>query len=82
MLTVKLGQGNRIVLPREAREKLGIGQGDRLLVDIQGKLLVLTPCPADFASHMAGLHREVWEEIDTTEYLEKEREGWRSFAPD
>jgi prevent-host-death family protein len=30
----------------------------------------------DHTAHLAGLHREVWDGIDTDAYLEEEREAW------
>ncbi|NLD72439.1 MAG: AbrB/MazE/SpoVT family DNA-binding domain-containing protein, partial [Chloroflexi bacterium] len=39
-LTVKVSSRNQIAVPRAARERLGISPGDRLLVDIQGGVLV------------------------------------------
>lgn len=75
-LSVKVSSRYQIAVPRQAREQLNIKQGDRLLVDIQDGVMVLIPQPKDFAKHMAGLHREVWEGVDTTEYLQRERTSW------
>lgn len=30
----------------------------------------------DHTAHLAGLHREVWDGIDTDAYLQEEREAW------
>jgi prevent-host-death family protein len=30
----------------------------------------------DYTTHLAGLHREVWEGVDTGTYLQEEREAW------
>lgn len=76
-LSVKVSSRYQISVPRQAREQLNIKRGDRLLVDIQDGVMVLIPQPTDFAKHMAGLHREVWKGIDTTEYLQQERASWK-----
>ena len=34
------------------------------------------PQPQDYARHMTGLHKGVWEGVDTDALLEKEREAW------
>lgn len=30
----------------------------------------------NYTDYLAGLHREIWEGIDTDEYLQKERDSW------
>ncbi len=39
--------------------------------------IVLIPRPQDFVSRMAGLHKDVWTEVDTDSYLEEERDSWQ-----
>ena len=74
--TVKVSSRNQIALPSEARKKLNIRSGDRLQVDVQDGVLVLIPQPDDYVAAMAGLHREVWEGLDTEAYLNQERDAW------
>lgn len=76
METVKVSGRYQISLPSRARRELGIDAGDRLMVVVQDGLLILLPQPEDYASYMAGLHREIWEGIDTTAYLNEERATW------
>jgi AbrB family looped-hinge helix DNA binding protein len=66
LVSVKVSSRYQIAVPCLARERLNIQRGDRLLVDVQDGLLVLIPQPQDYAAHMAGLHREVWADLDTT----------------
>ena len=77
-MTVKISSRYQISLPRIARERLKIEKGDRLLVDIQDGLLILLPQPQDYVGRLAGLHREIWDGIDTTRYLQEERDAWTS----
>ncbi len=74
--TVKVSGRYQISLPSRARRELGIDAGDRLMVVVQDGLLILLPQPKDYAGYMAGLHREIWEGIDTTAYLNEERATW------
>ena len=74
--TVKVSSRNQIALPSEARKKLNIRSGDRLLVDVQDGVLVLVPQPQDYVAAMAGLHREVWDGVDAEAYLNEERDAW------
>ena len=75
--TVTMSSKNQIVIPREAREKLHIGPGEKLLVLSKEDRIILLPRPRDFVARMAGLHKEVWEGVDIEGYLAEERENWR-----
>jgi len=75
-VSVKVSNRYQISLPSVARKRLNIRAGDRLLVDIQDGLIVLIPQPNNYAKYLAGLHKGVWQDVDTTEYLEKERVEW------
>lgn len=77
-VAIKVSSRYQIAVPKIARERLNIQKGDRLLADVQDGLLILLPCPQDYAAHLAGLHREVWNGLDTTTYLHQEREAWTS----
>jgi AbrB family looped-hinge helix DNA binding protein len=77
-VSVKVSSRYQISVPRIARERLNIQSGDRLLVDVQDGLLILLPQPQDYAAHLAGLHREVWAGLDTTVYLQEERDAWNA----
>ncbi len=74
--TVKVSGRYQISLPSHARRELGIEAGDRLLVMVQDGMIILFPQPDDFVAYTAGLHREVWQGIDTTAYLREERAAW------
>ena len=76
--TVKVSGRYQISLPSRARRELGIEAGDRLMVVVQDGMLILLPQPEDFVSYMAGLHREVWQGLDATTYLNEERASWPS----
>jgi len=75
-VSVKVSSRFQIAVPQIARRKLKIRTGDRLLVDVQDGLLILLPEPDDYAARLAGLHREVWDGVDTTHYLQEERDAW------
>ena len=77
-VSVKVSSRYQIAVPRIARERLNIQSGDRLLVDVQDGLLILLPQPWGYTTHLAGLHREVWTGLDTTAYLEEERDAWNA----
>lgn len=79
-MSVKVSSRYQIAVPRIARERLSIQCGDRLLVDVQDGLLILLPQVQDYTAHLAGLHRDVWAGLDTTAYLQEERDAWIDSA--
>jgi AbrB family looped-hinge helix DNA binding protein len=81
-VTVKVSNRYQIALPSVARKQLNIQAGDRLLVDIQEGLIVLSPQPQNYVEYLAGLHQEIWEGVDTTAYLQQEREAWQTSNND
>ncbi len=74
--SVKVSPRYQISLPSIARKQLNIQAGDRLLVDVQDGVIVLLPQPQDYVEHLAGLHGKIWQQVDTTAYLEQERDAW------
>jgi AbrB family looped-hinge helix DNA binding protein len=81
-VSVKVSSRYQIAVPRVAREQLNIQRGDRLLVDVQDGMLILLPQPRDYTAHLAGLHREVWTDLDTSSYLREERDAWNASRHD
>jgi AbrB family looped-hinge helix DNA binding protein len=71
--TVTLSSKNQVVIPREAREKLGVGPGTRLLVLVKDDRIVFMPEPRKFVKRFSGRHKGVWGKG----YLERERRAWR-----
>lgn len=80
VITVKVSSRYQIAVPQAARRRLNIQRGDRLLVDIQDNMIVLIPTPSDYASRLAGLHREIWQDINTRDYLPGERDAWNASS--
>ena len=74
--SVKVSSRNQIALPSAVRKQLNIQAGDRLLVDVQGDVIVLLPEPENYVTYMAGLHKEVWRDVDPAIYLNEERAVW------
>lgn len=72
--TVTLSSKFQVVIPRKAREAMGLSAGDELLVLCKPDRVVIVAKPKKFAKHMAGLHRDVWQGAEA--YLQGERESW------
>jgi AbrB family looped-hinge helix DNA binding protein len=67
-----LSSKNQIVVPREAREALGVQAGDKLLVVVRGESVVILPKPGKWSKALRGLARTDYPEG----YLNRERDNW------
>ena len=77
---VKVSRKHQVVVPREAREALGVGAGDELVVDVdQGKVMIKAR-PKSYAKYMLGLHMSVWKDVKVEEYVRRERVAWTREA--
>ncbi|OQY47680.1 MAG: hypothetical protein B6242_04485 [Anaerolineaceae bacterium 4572_78] len=74
--SVKISNRYQIAIPSLVRKQLNIHAGERLLIDIHGNMIILLPQPQNFVQYLSGLHQDVWQGINTTQYLDKEREAW------
>lgn len=68
-----LSSKNQIVIPKEAREALGVKPGDKLLVVVHGTTLTVLQKPKSFSKAIEGLAKGVY----PPDYLKKERENWK-----
>ncbi|MBA7554839.1 hypothetical protein ES705_47475 [subsurface metagenome] len=75
---IKVSSKYQIVIPREAREKLNLKAGDKLIIKANDDKIVIYPQPKNYAKYSLGLGKEIWQGIDATEYVKKERETWKS----
>jgi AbrB family looped-hinge helix DNA binding protein len=64
---------NQIVIPREAREALGLRSGDKVLVVVRGKRVLVLQKPESHREAIRGLAGKAY----PSRYLEKERQSWK-----
>ncbi len=76
--SVKVSNRYQIAVPQQARKRLKIKSGDRLLVDVQDGMIILLPEPQSYTQSLAGLHREIWEKAG--DYVLKERKAWNASS--
>lgn len=74
---VKVSKKHQIAVPAEVRRELGIKSGDHLLIDVRDGYIVIVPEPDDYARHLRGLHKEIWEGVDPNAYVQDERNAWK-----
>ena len=70
---VSLSSKHQIVVPKDAREALGLSPGDKLLIVTLNKKVIMMRKPTNFTAATKGLAEGVYEEG----YLDTEREPWR-----
>jgi AbrB family looped-hinge helix DNA binding protein len=73
MAEATLSSKNQIVIPREARDALGLKSGDKLLVVTSGDSVIVLQKPASYRKAIRGLARGKY----PRDYLRKERRSWR-----
>jgi AbrB family looped-hinge helix DNA binding protein len=72
MAEATLSAKNQIVIPKEAREALGVKAGDKLLIVVRGARVIVLQKPEPRHSAIRGLAKRVY----PNSYLEKERRSW------
>lgn len=75
---VKVSSKYQIVIPREAREKLDLKAGDKLIIKADNEKIIIYPQPKNYAKYALGLGKEIWQGVNATEYVKKERQTWKS----
>ena len=73
MTEATLSARNQIVIPREAREALGLKPDDRILVAIRGEKVLILQRPKSHRVAMRGIARGIYAEG----HVQKERRSWR-----
>ena len=74
--TVTISSKYQIVVPKKARKAMQLEPGDQLLCRTEGDEILLRPKPKRYAKHLRGLHKEVWQDVDATQYVKQERKSW------
>jgi AbrB family looped-hinge helix DNA binding protein len=80
MDTATVSSKFQLVIPKKARDVLGIKEGDKVVFDYRDGMVVLIHRPKDFVEFARGLGAETWagpENGAEQEHLEVERESWQ-----
>jgi AbrB family looped-hinge helix DNA binding protein len=72
MMETTLSAKNQIVIPREARKALGLKPGDKVLVVVRGRRVIVLRKPKSYHAAIRGLARGPYPKA----YLQKERQSW------
>ncbi len=77
MPVVRLSSKNQIVLPREAREAMGLKGREELLVVVKNGVTIILPKPAAYVTAVSGLGKGTY----SARHLERERRSWQKNRP-
>ena len=72
MAVQKLNSKNQIVIPKEARQAMGVKDGDELLVVVKDDLIIVMSNPKRYVKPMQGLAKGAY----PSGYLKRERRSW------
>lgn len=72
MAVQRLSSKNQIVIPKEARQAMGVKAGDELLIVVKGGLMLVMPEPKRYAPTLGGLAKGTY----PLGYLKRERRSW------
>jgi AbrB family looped-hinge helix DNA binding protein len=72
MTEATLSTKNQIVIPREAREALGLKPGDKILVIVKGANVLVLRRPKSHRAALRGLAGQKYPK----DYVQKERQSW------
>ncbi len=74
---VRVSRKHQVVVPREAREALGVGARHELVEEVENGRVLMKPKPRNYSKHMLGLHKSVWKGVESESYVRTEREAWK-----
>lgn len=77
-VSVRVSGKYQVVIPKSIREEIGLEKGDELTVDLQEKTIIMRVKPKSFSKYTLGLHKKIWEKVEATEYVEQERNSWKT----
>ena len=72
MAQATISSKNQIVIPREAREALDLKAGDKVLVVVRGKRVLLLQKPVSHRAALRGIARNPY----PSQHIQKERQSW------
>ena len=72
MVVRKLNNKSQIVVPKEARQAMGVKGGDELLVVVKDALMLVMSMPKRYGKTMQGLAKDAY----PSGYLKRERRSW------
>ena len=73
---MKLRRKHRGVAAKEAKQALGLGARDELVVRVEKGRVRVKARAKSYTKYMLGLHSNVWKGVKAEQYIWKERDAW------
>jgi AbrB family looped-hinge helix DNA binding protein len=77
MSVAKIGKRGTLIIPAEIRKKIGLKEGDDVLIEVDEKGTIhMLKRPLNFSQALQNLHAQIWENVDPVQYVKEERASW------
>lgn len=78
IVTLRLGSKAQVVIPKKARQAIGLSQGKKATLIVEEGHGILLGDPQAYGGKLRGLGKEVWATVGgAKKYLRQERRSWR-----
>lgn len=74
-METKVSKKYQVVIPKKARQQMGLREGQILYTYVIDGNLFLSP-EKKWPNDYIGLGKEIWGKIDVAKYIEEERSNW------
>ncbi len=74
-VTITLGKKAQVVIPKKAREAIGVKEGSKATLMYEPGRIVIMGDPKTYGRLLRGLGKEIWKG-NGDKHLEKERASW------
>jgi|GEM_PF-1823437 len=68
---IKIGRKSQLVIPKAVRERVGVGEGDRVFVSVVGEAIVIVPLPRT-VKELSGMGRGLY----SRDHVSSLRDEW------
>jgi len=78
MQSITISSKRQITIPAEIFRLLDLKEGQKLIVEIEGNRIILTPRPVNLARALSGVTKGLYgsSAAEVDDYVEKERDLW------
>lgn len=81
VVQIQLGRKAQVVIPKRAREAIGLVEGKPATLVVENGLGILLGNPKNYGKLLRGLGKDIWSKIGGgKKYLQKERNAWEKKA--
>lgn len=78
MSIATLSSKHQITVPKLVRERLGLRQGQKVVIEIGSRNFAVLKPVESAARHYEGLGAETWRRLGGARFVKRERSSWRA----